>query len=174
MHETQVQGRPRALKPGMPRYPDGLPLKDKLLRGIVVDLETGCWIWQRSVVGLGYGATHDTRTGGKIQTHRASYEVFRGPIPESMLVCHHCDTPRCINPEHLFLGTKSDNARDMFRKGRQGGGCVPKTVCKRGHPLTPETTYRTMCRAMPSRRCKQCMRDWMREYNKRKRQERAA
>lgn len=52
--------------------------------------------------------------------HRIAYMVFKGPIPGGMVVCHRCDTPKCVRPGHLFLGTKADNTRDMFKKGRQG------------------------------------------------------
>lgn len=56
--------------------------------------------------------------GEQIGTHRASYEAFVGPVPPDMIVCHHCDTPRCIEPRHLFVGTHLDNARDRDAKGR--------------------------------------------------------
>ena len=52
--------------------------------------------------------------------HRISYMVFKGKIPKGMLVCHHCDNPRCYNPKHLFLGTYSDNKWDAWRKGHVG------------------------------------------------------
>lgn len=57
--------------------------------------------------------------GEKIYVHRAAYIEAYGEIPDGKLVCHHCDTPRCIEPTHLFVGTHADNMHDMIRKGRQ-------------------------------------------------------
>jgi hypothetical protein len=67
------------------------------------------------------------------------WEAVNGPIPEGKFVLHHCDNPGCINPDHLWIGTHSDNMIDMFLKGR---GPIPKrmTHCYRGHEFTPENT----------------------------------
>lgn len=81
----------------------------------VIDGE-GCWIWLGSSDKDGYGIKRFNGKQGR--AHRASYFSFKGEIPEGMCVCHKCDKPSCINPEHLWLGTISDNSIDMYEKGR--------------------------------------------------------
>jgi hypothetical protein len=71
-----------------------------------------CWEWQGYVDKLGYGRL------GKKRAHRMSYEKHKGPIPAGLMVCHSCDNRKCINPEHLWIGTQTDNMRDMAAKGR--------------------------------------------------------
>lgn len=78
----------------------------------------GCWIWEGSKDGGGYGMISTVRGHAPAKAHRISWEMRNGPIPEWMVVCHKCDTPACVNPEHLFLGTQKDNVRDCVAKGR--------------------------------------------------------
>lgn len=76
----------------------------------------GCWLWTGALSHNGYGffKMHPKM----VKTHRFAYERFIGPIPDGMLVCHHCDVPRCVNPAHLFVGTHADNHSDREIKGR--------------------------------------------------------
>lgn len=77
---------------------------------------SGCWEWNRNRNVYGYG-----RIGKKnraITAHRLSWEINRGPIPPGLFICHKCDNPPCVNPDHLFLGTCKDNLNDMWSKGR--------------------------------------------------------
>lgn len=78
-----------------------------------------CWEWQGATTANGYGAYWD---GKALYAHRVSWELEFGDIPEELCVLHHCDNPGCVNPKHLFLGTKADNTADMVAKGRQARG----------------------------------------------------
>jgi len=82
-----------------------------------------CWLWTGSRDLQGYGRIG---TGGRrstpILTHRVSWVMHHGSIPEGMLVCHHCDNPSCVRPDHLFLGTNADNVQDMIAKKRHAHG----------------------------------------------------
>ena len=78
----------------------------------------GCWVWRGKILkpGMGYGLASQH---AKWQlAHRLSYKTFVGPIPDGMQVLHRCDTPACVNPDHLYLGTQADNMKDMTAKGR--------------------------------------------------------
>lgn len=81
-----------------------------------IDPDTGCWMWNRSK-GSVYGTT---RYNGRHEAaHRVYYAHYVGPVPAGMVVMHQCDTPKCVNPKHLQLGTHGENMWDRDRKGRQ-------------------------------------------------------
>lgn len=78
--------------------------------------ENGCWTWLGAKRKSGYGAFGFGRSTD--YAHRAAYRLFVGPIPGGQYVCHKCDTPLCVNPDHLFVGTATENMQDASAKGR--------------------------------------------------------
>lgn len=77
-----------------------------------------CWEWQGSLmVRGGYGQLNDR--GILLKTHRLSYELHLGQIPENKMVCHKCNNPKCCNPKHLYVGDNMSNTRDKIRAGTQ-------------------------------------------------------
>ena len=85
-----------------------------------IDQESGCWLWTGTCNPAGYGTIGKDRR--ERLAHRVSWELHRGPIPDGLSVCHHCDVPRSVNPDHLFVGTDADNMADKTRKMRQHWG----------------------------------------------------
>lgn len=92
-------------------------LKERFMKKVKVNNDTGCWEW------LGFKGLNNYgqfSIGGRtVLAHRASFLIFNGDLVRGMCVCHRCDNPMCVNPVHLFQGTRSDNMQDCIKKGRR-------------------------------------------------------
>lgn len=116
---------------------------------------TGCWLWAGGLSSRGR-AMFSISGSKNCFASRLAYMLARGPIADGLCVCHTCDVPLCVNPDHLFLGTQQENLADMRSKGRSGiHPWKNLTHCRRGHLRTPENI-----RVIRGRwsRCKLCSR----------------
>lgn len=112
-------------------------LKERFLSHVQISENLNdCWVWKGSDNGRGYGKFEINKR--HCRAHRVSFELFVGPIPENLCVCHSCDNPGCVNPSHLFLGTRQENMDDKVRKNRQSRIRGEKQGL---HKLTEELVY---------------------------------
>lgn len=122
----------------------------------------GCWEWQ---------GTHDARGYGRLcvagrkaaLAHRIAWKLTHGELDDALVVCHRCDNPTCVRPDHLFIGTQADNVADMVAKGRHLSPSRWKTHCFRGHELTTDN------RRGGTGKCLKCERINNRENGRRRR-----
>lgn len=131
--------------------------------------ESECWPWLGALKRDGYGAV--TISGEHTRSHRLSWAINKGEIPLGLWVLHKCDNPKCVNPDHLFLGDTVANTADKVSKGRQAKGSWvtansakarrEKPFCKNGHAFSPENTRITN----GHRHCRACARAFAKKYS---------
>lgn len=100
-----------------------------------VDKKNDCWVWTGAFGFKHYGRF--SYRGKNCYSHRVSYLIFKGDFPKEACVLHRCDNPPCVNPDHLFLGTRDNNAKDMVCKGRARNGS--HTINNEKHPMVKLT-----------------------------------
>jgi hypothetical protein len=141
-------------------------------------IESGCVLWLGATsAGTGYGKVRLSNPRRLVGAHRLAWELAHCPIPDGLCVLHRCDVRTCVNPDHLYLGTKRDNARDMVSRGRWSNGRqhgpnapAPITAITKPAPYTlqrferkipilttmviPTTTFTSPSRVIPRNTCK--------------------
>lgn len=126
---------------------------------------TGCWLWTGALDDKGYARINRGKTpaGNANSAHatHVAWDLHVGTPRGDSHVLHRCDTPACVAPHHLFLGTHQDNMEDMAAKGRAGS--VMKDFCKRGHPLAGNNLY--FWGTGKYRSCKKCNNERARNHN---------
>jgi hypothetical protein len=113
-------------------------MMEKFWERVLPEPNSGCWLWIGAMGGAHYGVI-SINPGQRIAAHRYSLQLHGVDIPDHLFVLHRCDTPLCVNPNHLFVGTYKDNAQDRDRKRR--GINSRKTHCNYGHPLSGDNLY---------------------------------
>lgn len=129
-----------------------------------------CWEWT-SNKAKGYGMFSRKRDGKSknVQTHRYIWEKVNGQIPDGLHVCHICNNPPCVRPDHLEVGTRSHNMRYAVLYGNNKQS--RKTHCVQGHPFDETNTKWRLSRrtGLPSRQCRACMEGWKKKYRDQRR-----
>lgn len=128
----------------------GVTLQERFWSKVDRGAPSECWMWRGTISTEGYGTI--TERYKRYGAHRLAWQFENNvPIPAGHVVCHSCDNPACVNPDHLWVGSQADNMRDMSAKGRAPGR--NRTACPAGHAYSPENTY---VRPDGSRTCRAC------------------
>ena len=139
-----------------------MPLIERFLQKVDKsgsDKYPDCWIWVGGRTSKDYGSFKYYAERSAIGAHVSSYLFHLGEVPEGMRICHRCDNPPCVNPDHLFLGSNSDNMKDMVTKDRHGVSSRKRTHCRRGHSFQEFGVYeRSLKNGKTDRICKECQR----------------
>lgn len=108
--------------------PQPKTIEERFWKKVLKTKKNKCWEWSGALDGGGYGSFRIGSmldgTRKKVRAHRVAWELTNGPVPAGYCVLHRCDNPKCVRPDHLFLGTQRDNVLDMIKKNRDNSGFV--------------------------------------------------
>ncbi len=147
------------------------PIEDRIQRNSMTEPNSGCWLWLGWLNRDGYGRMKlGSEKGGTMRqpmAHRASYEFYKGPIPEGMELDHICSVRCCVNPDHLEIVTSRENTARTCKRNKGDKWKSKKTHCPKGHPYSGDNLQIEIRKSgKPMRRCKICRLETARKATK--------
>jgi hypothetical protein len=130
-----------------------------------VEKTDGCWLWKGRKLLSGYGTIQIMYKS--VYAHRYVLGLVGVDVPADAVVCHRCDNPSCVRPDHLFVGDQKANMRDAAAKGRMNNGRRSMTKCHNGHPLSGDNLMLVQRGDRTERHCRECRRARFREWYRR-------